>query len=132
METSLFPGILYGKSPPQAPRFEALAGAIFFSAGQLHLVRPSRDTQQAPALTPPERRDVDLRFRNRAKALDIVISRQFLFGPPLGFFLAHIVQIQIFAEILDAITAADIQGLAERVQALVFIAIGCDDVSRAI
>ena len=56
METSLFPGRLYGKSPPQAPRLEALAGAIFFSAGQLHLVRPSRDMYQSPALTQPERR----------------------------------------------------------------------------
>ena len=123
METSLFPERLYGKSPPQAPRFEALAGAIFFSAEQLHLVRPSRDVTTATGPTQPEWRDVGLRLRNRAEALDIVISRQFLFGPPLGFFLAHVVQVQVFAEVLDTINAADIQGLAERIQALVVGAI---------
>lgn len=108
--------------PHRRLAFEALAGAIF-SAGQLHLVRPSRDVTTATGPTQPEWRDVGLRLRNRAEALDIVISRQFLFGPPLGFFLAHVVQVQVFAEVLDTINAADIQGLAERIQALVVGAI---------
>lgn len=44
--------------PHRCLAFEALAGAIFFSAGQLHLVRPSRDVTTAAGPTQPERRKV--------------------------------------------------------------------------
>ena len=74
METSLFPERLYGKSPPQAPRFEALAGAIFFSAEQLHLVRPSRDVTTA---TGPSRSINWQSLQHSDRPVDLAAGRAF-------------------------------------------------------